>query len=973
MSSYSKNGKCVEYIENRTKKHIRNSFNVRNRTRCGESEVLALRSVCIRGRTPSKAVVLGLVISLLLSLSFFTPSSTGDFSGTPPSPIGDTFIDDISRWENETVMLNGNLTINSTGELTLYNVTLIMNSTYDGEFGIYVKEGGRFLVYSSSITAYDTTTPVWMQRAGRVWISPGLKYKFAVYGNLAVQDSDIGYLWGLADPPPEIGGIQIYSNDAIIRNSFIHNGAVHGMYAKKARNLTVANTTLSGNNVSGIASLGSEISIEDCTITRNDEYGIRGFYGGGTVSEISVVKVRSSIIHENGFSGIECDWCGLDVDNSEISYNGDPEGARGINLASPMDSRIENTTIAYNNYEGIDVFGCTRLFMANNTIQGHWATGVGLRNCHAVLVSNQILDQKGWIESSGIDVVYNSAPIIRDNILERNDIGIYLFENAKPFVVNSTISSNNVDVRLGGSSGDDPSAVVTLNTTFDKAKVKYVSSGSNLTIEWFMHVKVVDLVGTPVPDALVEIEDINGILIESGQTDNQGLFEWNVVKEYFQEDLNGNGNGEDPGEKTYYTPHNVTASKDGVTGYAIPEPFMSTSKTVIVVLNMTLPTFPDLTLSQSDIIFDPPEPIVNGTVIEINATIHNIGTDNASNAIVRFYDGPPSPANQIDGDRNIPFLLKGGLESVNVSWTPTSEGEHQICVFADPDDTIGELNETNNLACRNVQVFSPIPPSPPSNLNAFLSGEGFRGVTVTWNLSLDDGSGAKSVVEYGIYRSSLYDFNKGGYILRHSVQNGTDEFIDNGAGEGDPSNYFYYLCAVTKANISSCTTNQVGKFSRPLAKGPQLVSIPLIQSNESIETVLQTARFDKAWTYDSSSQKWKWYMSFKTYRRDLWNVNHTMGLWINVTKESNLTVAGVVPINTSIQLSSGWNLVSFPSFNSTYAVADLRADTGAVRVEGFDSLPSYYLRVLGDAETLQAGYAYWTGVQADIVWTVSVQ
>ncbi|MCK4445189.1 MAG: right-handed parallel beta-helix repeat-containing protein, partial [Thermoplasmata archaeon] len=607
-------------------------------------------------------VVLGLIFSLFLSLSAYIPSSTSDFSGTPPSPTGDTFIDDVSRWENETVILNGNLTINSTGELTLYNVTLIMNSTYDGEFGIYVKEGGRFLVYSSNITAYDTTTPIMMQRPGRGWISLGLKYKFAVYGNLSIQDSDIGYLWGVADlpsPPSQRGGIRIYSNDAIIRNSFIHNGAVHGIYADGVSNLTVFNTTLSGHNVSGIAILGSEISVEGCTITRNDEFGIRAFHGGGTASDISVVRVKSSIVNRNGFTGIECDWCGLELDNSEISYNGEPGGGGfGISLTSPVDSRTENNTVAYNNNGGIEVFGCTGLLMANNIIQGHKGRGIYLLSCPAVLVSNRILDNKGGTESKGIHINFHPTTpraIIKDTILERNDIGIYSDENGNAWIVNSTISSNYFDIRLGYVSGDDPCEVVTLNTTFDKSKVKYVSRGSNLTIEWFMHVKVVDLQGTPVPNALVEIEDINGIPIESGQTDNRGLFKWNVAKEYFQEDLNWDGDGVDPGERTYYTPHNVTASKDGVTGYAIPEPFMSTSKTVVVVLNMTLPTFPDLTLSESDISFVPPAPIVNGTTISIDATIHNGGTENATNVIVRFYDGLPSPASQIDGDRSIPF------------------------------------------------------------------------------------------------------------------------------------------------------------------------------------------------------------------------------------------------------------------------------------------------------------------------------
>ncbi|MFQ6129010.1 MAG: hypothetical protein ACE5QW_08935 [Thermoplasmata archaeon] len=92
-----------------------------------------------------------------------------------------------------------------------------------------------------------------------------------------------------------------------------------------------------------------------------------------------------------------------------------------------------------------------------------------------------------------------------------------------------------------------------------------------------------------------------------------------------------------------------------------------------------------------------------------------------------------------------------------------------------------------------------------------------------------------------------------------------------------------------------------------------------------------------------------------------------------MTEESNLTVAGVVPAQTMIHLYEGWNLISFPSFNSSHTISDLKMSIGAVRVEGHDSVPPYYLRVLGDSEVLQAGYGYWVRVEADTVSTVSIQ
>lgn len=285
------------------------------------------------------------------------------------------------------------------------------------------------------------------------------------------------------------------------------------------------------------------------------------------------------------------------------------------------------------------------------------------------------------------------------------------------------------------------------------------------------------------------------------------------------------------------------------------------------------------------------------------------------------------------------------------------------------DPYVIDSDSWDNYPFTNPTIMPP--PSPPTIVSAFLSGSNHKDVTILWNLSSDDGAGLNNVVCYDIFRSTVYDPNKG-YQLYDSVPNSTSQYIDIGAAEGDQNNYFYYVCAVNVANNSSCSPNQAGKFTRPLAEGPNLLSIPLIQSNGSIEKVLQTVKFDKAWTYDSSRGKWKWYMTFKPYKGMLRTINHAMGMWINVTTDSNLTVAGVVPLTTSIELKRGWNLVSFPSFEENYTVADLKLEINATKVERFaSSNEPYHLAVMQDTEKLRAGYGYWVEVPEDLLWTIS--
>ncbi|MHA1962599.1 MAG: right-handed parallel beta-helix repeat-containing protein [Candidatus Thorarchaeota archaeon] len=260
---------------------------------------------------------------------------------------------------------------------------------------------------------------------------------------------------------------------------------------------------------------------------------------------------------------------------------------------------------------------------------------------------------------------------------------------------------------------------------------------------------------------------------------------------------------------------------------------------------------------------------------------------------------------------------------------------------------------------------------PPIMKYAILSGTGHRDVVVGWDLSPDDGSGLNSIVGYDLYRNTSYDPFYSGYQLLTSLPSGSIQFVDSQAGEGDPVNYFYLVCAVNVTGTSSCSTEQAGKFTRAVGKGLNLLSFPLIQSDESVETVLQTLEFNRVWTYDSATGDWRSYDVSKPHKGSLRMMNHRIGFWTSVTQDSNLTVAGIVPLNTMVQLKTGWNLVGFPSFRTMYTVSDLKAGTGATEVEGLDALsPPYFLKELASWETLQAGFGYWVRMENDRVWAI---
>jgi len=120
--------------------------------------------------------------------------------------------------------------------------------------------------------------------------------------------------------------------------------------------------------------------------------------------------------------------------------------------------------------------------------------------------------------------------------------------------------------------------------------------------------------------------------------------------------------------------------------------------------NMTLP---DLTLSSSDISFSDDRP-EDGDIVTINATIHNIGNEDASNVTVEFWDNADCivPVMVYIGSDTIPHIPIGGKGAASTDWDTTGQGGDYniIWVSADPENEIEEQDERNNEAARAIYV-----------------------------------------------------------------------------------------------------------------------------------------------------------------------------------------------------------------------------------------------------------------------------
>ena len=126
-----------------------------------------------------------------------------------------------------------------------------------------------------------------------------------------------------------------------------------------------------------------------------------------------------------------------------------------------------------------------------------------------------------------------------------------------------------------------------------------------------------------------------------------------------------------------------------------------------------LSPLPDLAVRSIDVV-PSPSPHVEGTPSWVNGTVRNLGGGSGTDVPVRLALGGRGGPSL--GDQRVPSIPSLTNRSVSFPWTPSSAGATTVCVVADPDDTIVEVDEGNNAGCIATNVL------PRPDL-AFLPGD----------------------------------------------------------------------------------------------------------------------------------------------------------------------------------------------------------------------------------------------------------
>ncbi len=349
--------------------------------------------------------------------------------------------------ENQTIGLDGDLTIEPTGHLTLRQVTLTLLNAAHGEHGIRIKGGGAMTIDADSLL---TTA------------SNDARMYFVVEedASLVMRSSELRRCGWPGVSLWESNGLQIFG-DIVLEDNLLTEVTQVGIYPPGSGGRLV------GNRFEGDSHLEGHLIIQfrsGLTIT-NNTFGPNDFFG------ISLWESHSNVIRDNEFDHVahgpvvcRFSW------NNEFSHN------RAVGGAGPyVLQRSGNTTIVDNTFEGSDG-GVTVMHSTNTTI-----------------MRNRFMRAENW----EVLLSYSSGNVVADNIVDDTaaiemispgtEASIELYHASDNLIANNTLSSlvwsgkEQIGILLWGSSSDNVIRSNLVGTTRRGVSVHYGSDNNMIT------------------------------------------------------------------------------------------------------------------------------------------------------------------------------------------------------------------------------------------------------------------------------------------------------------------------------------------------------------------------------------------------------------------------------------------------------------------------------------------------------------
>jgi parallel beta-helix repeat protein len=222
-----------------------------------------------------------------------------------------------------------------------------------------------------------------------------------------------------------------------------------------------------------------------------------------------------------------------------------------------------------------------------------------------------------------------------------------------------------------------------------------------------------------------------------------------------------------------------------------------------------------------------------------------------------------------------------------------------------------------------------------------------------------------------------FDMHKGVNSIELLFNGGDIKNTSNGVFQLKSLNFISDNNYITeqKPNIYQTASYITSQFTQPsygifLNSGWNLISIPVLLTNKSVQSVFVGLSYESVWAYVNGA----WQSSSPTrpaFLNTLQTVNETLGIWVRMNSAGTLSFQGISPSSTSIALNIGWNLVGYPSLTNrtvTDALQSISGNYASVFMYknnvwySYDPSRPAFLNTL---TTVVPGYGYWIKAIAD--------
>ncbi len=524
-------------------------------------------------------------------------SKVGTFDSTSTSGDGIR----VQSTRGNTEIFNNDISSCSSSGLRIYNSSEV--SVYDNDldnnmYGIALDSFSKHnVLFNNTITKSDTNYGFYINTDSLNHTIPvnntvngeWLRYYYNLFGTPAIHEK-VENLDVQEPLMANLGQIIIANSTYVdIMNNTATNGS-YGLSLINVENSTVSNNIVRENTASAGHGIYLQINSDNNIIENNNiqdnKYGV-GLANasiGNQLWDNTITKLASQ-------TGMYLDPAGTTWDN-EIPINNTVNGMSAYYYYQEPELLFQNLTIEVSrmmNVGQLVTVHCSNISLNSlkitNGTRGLYFTNVdNISLCNTELTQNtyNFYCQDSYnitienVTSSQGSVNYYLSSVenvkIEKCIMENGTNSLYL-KSSSPQITNSTIGEATITT-LNLLETSHP---ILLNTTFNKTKVA-ISSNSNLTVKWYLHV-FPECNGLPIEDALVIIRNATGVLRYNVTTGPDGSIRNMILTEYLTTSNN----------ITYHAPYSLNVTKSGFCGFNTTLSMEGTTEVKAVLDDETAP------------------------------------------------------------------------------------------------------------------------------------------------------------------------------------------------------------------------------------------------------------------------------------------------------------------------------------------------------------------------------------------------